>query len=149
MAHVVTDIDTTVSPERVIGALTDFSPRRFDLWPNSDRNYFKLGTVGEQSAEVTEGSPAFGGIWERGRYDWSQPGTVRIDVQDSNAFRPGSFWVYQVTPDAHGGSHVHMEFERRPRNLKGLLAAAVLTLVGGRFFTKSLRQTLSRLEKSA
>src|SRR5262249_18359700 len=104
--------------------------------------------LGEQSAEVTEGSPAFGGIWERGRYDWSQPGTVRIDVQDSNAFKPGSFWVYQVTPRANGGSHVHMEFERRPRNLKGMLAAAVLSVVGNRFFTKSLRETLHRLEAS-
>jgi hypothetical protein len=147
MAHVVTDLDTTASPERVIDALTDFSARRFELWPNVDRNYFKLGAVGEQSAEVTEGSPVFGGVWERGRYDWSRPGTVRIDVQDSNAFQPGSFWVYQVTPGANGGSHVHMEFLRRPRNLKGLLVSAVLSLFGKRVFNKSLRDTMRRVER--
>ena len=119
MAHVVTDIDTKASSERVIDALTDFSARRFELWPNNDRQYFKLGPHGKQSAEVTEGSPAFGGIWERGRYDWSHPGTVRIEVQDSNAFKPGSFWVYRVTPRADGGSHVHMEFNRRPPQPQG------------------------------
>lgn len=148
MAHVVTDLDTTASPEQVLDALTDFSPRRFELWPNIDRDHFKLGAVGEHSAEVTEGSPIFGGVWERGRYDWSIPDTVRIDVQDSNAFKPGSFWVYEVTPGVNGGSHVHMEFERRPRNLKGLLVGAVLSLFGKRVFSKSLRDTLQKLESS-
>jgi hypothetical protein len=148
MAHVVTDVDTTASPERVIGALTDFSPRRFELWPNVDRNYFKLGAVGDASAEVTEGSGVFGGVWERSRYDWSRPGTVRIDVRDSNAFQPGSYWVYDVSPTASGGSHVHMEFERRPRNFKGLLVSAVLSLFGRKIFSKALRETFRRLEHS-
>jgi hypothetical protein len=148
MAHVVTDVDTTASPERVIDALTDFSPRRFELWPNVDRNYFRLGAVGEQSAEVTEGSSVFGGVWERARYDWSRPGTVRIDVQDSNAFKPGSFWVYQVTPRPDGGSHVHMEFERRPRNLKGWFVGTLLSLFGKGIFGKSLRETMRRVERA-
>jgi hypothetical protein len=148
MAHVVTDLETTASPERVIGALTDFSPRRFELWPNVDRNYFKLESSGEASAEVTEGSPVLGGVWERGRYDWSRPGTVRIDVTDSNAFQPGSFWIYEVTPTASGGSHVHMEFDRRPRNLKGLLLSALLGLFGKKIYDKQLRETLTRVEKS-
>jgi hypothetical protein len=148
MAHVVTDVDTTASPERVIDALTDFSPRRLELWPNIDRRYFKVGTVGEHSAEVTEGSAVLGGVWERGRYDWSRPGIVRLEVQDSNAFRPGSSWVYQVTPGANGGSHVHMEFDRRPGNLKGALVGALLSLFGKRIFSKSLRETLKRIETS-
>ncbi len=148
MAHVVTDLDTTASPERVIDALTDFSPRRLELWPNIDREYFKVNNLGEKSAEVTEGSPVLGGVWERARYDWSRPGTVRIEVQDSNAFAPGSFWVYQVTP-ANGGSHVRMEFERRPRNLKGWFTSALLSLFGKKIFSKSLRETLRRLESSS
>src|SRR6478672_878186 len=102
MAHVVTDVDTSASPEQVLDALTDFSPRRLELWPNIDRGYYKLGESGAQFAEVTEGSRAFGGVWERGRYDWSRPGRVHIDVEDSNAFRPGSFWDYQVTARPDG-----------------------------------------------
>jgi hypothetical protein len=149
MAHVVTDVDTTASPEQVLGALTDFSSRRSELWPNVDREYFKVAALGEQSAEVTEGSPIFGGVWERGRYDWSRPGVVRIDVQDSNAFEPGSFWVYEVTPRADGGSHVRMEFDRRPRNFKGRVVGALLSLFGNQIFSKSLRETLKRVESSA
>lgn len=146
MAHVVTDADTTASPEKVLAALTDFSERRLELWPNIDRDYFNVSTLGEQSAEVTEGSPVLGGVWERGRYDWSRPGTVRIDVQDSNAFKPGSYWVYEVSPRANGGSHVHMEFDRRPRNLKGLFVGGLLSLFGKKIFGKSLRDTLHRIE---
>jgi hypothetical protein len=149
MAHVVTELDTTASPARVMRALTDFSPRRFELWPNVKRDYFKLGTVTETSAEVTEGSSVFGGVWERGLYDWSHPGTVRIDVKDSNAFKPGSYWIYEVTPRPDGGSHVRMEFERRPRNFKGRLVSAALSLIGSRMYGAALRETLRRVEKSA
>src|SRR5215831_2162871 len=146
MAHVIADRDTTASPERVIGALTDFSSRRFDLWPNLDRKYFDLEQSGVTSAEVKEGSAAFGGVWERSHYDWSRPGTVRIDVQDSNAFEPGSYWIYEVTPKSGGGSHVHMEFDRRPRNFKGKILSALLSVAGTQVFEKSLGETLRRLE---
>jgi len=148
MAHVTADRDTTASPERVIGALTDFSSRRLDLWPNLNDKYFELEDSGPTSAEVTEGSAAFGGVWERSRYDWSRPGTVRIEVQDSNAFQRGSYWIYEVTPKPGGGSHVHMEFDRRPRNFKGKVLSALFRVAGGQVFGKSLGETLRRLESS-
>ena len=96
MAHVVVDKDTSVTPQEVIGALTDFSERRLELWPNIDRKYYKVHQVSNSSADVTEGSRGLGGIWERTHYDWSEPGKVRIRVEDSNAFRPGSYWIYAV-----------------------------------------------------
>lgn len=146
MAHVVADLDTTASPERVLRALTDFSPDRADLWPNVDKSSFTVQSMGTSTAEVTEGSH---GVWERGRYDWSTAGTVHIDVLDSNAFKPGSYWDYTVTPAIDGGSHVHMEFDRRPRNFKGLILSALLGLFGKRIYEKQLGQTLQRVEKSA
>ena len=80
MAHVVTDLDTIRDPGAGHpGALTDFSPTRFDLWPNVDRKYFKL----ESSATSRRRSPRARRLrrrLERGRYDWSHPGTVRIDA---------------------------------------------------------------------
>ena len=55
MAHVITERDTTASPERVIGALTDFSSRRFELWPNLDPKYFLSSrSPGATRAPVTE-----------------------------------------------------------------------------------------------
>jgi hypothetical protein len=146
MAQVVTELDSTASPEKVLGALTDFSPRRFDLWPNVDRDFFKLEAEGETSAEVTEGTPA---VWERARYDWSRPGTVRIEVTDSNAFEPGSYWLYRVTPGENGGSHVRMEFDRRPRNFKGKLLSALLRVAGAKLYGKQLGETLRRVEAGA
>ena len=146
MAHVVADAETTASPEQVIGALTDFSDRRLALWPNIDRRYFKVGERGDRSADVTEGSANFGGVWERARYDWSRPGIVRLEVEESNAFEPGSYWLYQVTPGANGGSHVHMEFDRRPANAKGWFVGGLLSLAGNQLFGKSLRETLKRIE---
>jgi hypothetical protein len=143
MAHVSVQKDTTASPQAVIGALTDFSPRRLELWPNIDGGYYQVHQVSDSSAEVTEGSR---GIWERTRYDWSTPGRVRIEVQDSNAFRPGSFWLYSVQPQPEGGSRVRLEFLRRPRNARGLVLSAVLSLAGRRIFGDFLGETLHRLE---
>lgn len=143
MAHVSADRGTTVPAQTIIGALTDFSDRRVELWPNIDRKYYKVHEVGRTSAEVTEGSR---GVWERTRYDWSEPGTVRIEVQDSNAFRPGSWWVYNVESRPEGGSQVHLEFDRRPRNARGLLLGALLSVAGKRIFGSFLDETLRRLE---
>jgi hypothetical protein len=148
MAHVTADRDTTASPERVIGALTDFSSKRLELWPNLDGKY-DLEATGAMSADVTEGSAAFGGVWERSHYDWSRPGTVRIDVQESNAFQPGSYWLYQVTPTPGGGSHVHMEFDRRPANFKGHVLSSLFRVAGNQVFGKSLGETLHRIEASS
>ncbi len=150
MAHVVTELDSTASPERVLRALTDFSPRRFDLWPNVDRKYYQVDEVDETSAEVVEGSDFLGAsVWEKGHYDWSRPGSVHIDVEDSNTFQPGSYWDYQVTPRPGGGSHVHMEFDRRPRNFKGQVLSFLLGIAGKQIFKKSLSETLRRVEASA
>ncbi len=146
MAHVSTDQDTTVPPQAVIGALTDFSEARLQLWPNIDRKYYKVHQVSGTSADVTEGSR---GVWERTHYDWSRPGIVQIEVQDSNAFRPGSFWLYSVRPRPEGGSHVHLEFLRRPRNARGLLLSALLSLAGRKIFGDFLGETLRRLERRA
>jgi hypothetical protein len=143
VAHVVADKDSTVTPDTIIGALTDFSDKRVEVWPNIDRKYYKVHDIGPTSAEVTEGSR---GVWERTRYDWSKPGTVRIEVQDSNAFRPGSWWLYTVQPQPGGGSHVHLEFQRTPRNAKGLLLGGLLAVFGNRIFGKFLEETLRRLE---
>jgi hypothetical protein len=146
MAHVSADADTPVPAKAIVGALTDFSDERVRLWPNIDRRYYRVHQVGPTSAEVTEGSK---GIWERTRYDWSEPGKVRIEVQDSNAFRPGSWWVYDVTARPDGGSHVHLEFDRRPRNVRGLLLSALLSVFGKRIFGSFLGETLRRLQERA
>lgn len=144
MARVSGEVTTSTSPELVLGALTDFSPRRPELWPNLSPGLYQVHSVGQTEAEVTEGTAVLGGVWERTRYDWSEPGVVLIEVEDSNAFAAGSWWRYQVEP-VGSGSRVRFQFDRRPKNLKGRLVSLLLALGGKRMFTRSLEETLRRL----
>ncbi len=99
----------------------------------------------ETWAEVTEGSTS-GPVWQRSRYDWSTPGEVRIDVVDSNAFGPGSQWLYRVTPAADGGSDIDLSIVRVPNSTKGRVLDALLSVGGGLFFSRDLRRTVRTLE---
>jgi len=148
MARVSGEVTTTTAPEVILGALTDFSARRPELWPNLSPRLYQVHSVGQTEADVTEGSAFLGGVWERTRYDWSEPGVVLIEVEDSNAFAPGSWWRYQVEP-VGSGSRVRFQFDRRPKNLKGRIVSALLALSGKRVFTRSLEETLRRLGAAA
>ena len=68
MPRIEYSVDTDLAPERVLAAITDFSDRRPDLWPNISRKFWKLHDRGENWAECTEGSDVAGGIWARERY---------------------------------------------------------------------------------
>lgn len=142
-------VRTAVPPERFIRSLTDFGPTRSEVWGNSDAGYLKVHDQGDTWADVTEGSGITGGVWQRYRYDWSQPEIVRLDVTDSNAFGPGSFWEYHVTAEPGGGSRIVLRIHRVPCTLKGRLLDIPLAIAGGRFyFGKDLRRTVRRLERT-
>jgi hypothetical protein len=143
MAHVTGDVESPLPPQVFLNALTDFSDQRPELWPNLERSYYKVHSVSDTSAEVTEGGK---GVWERARYDWSDPGTVRIEVLDSNTFLPGSYWIYSAGPTPSGGSRVHYEFLRKPRTAKGFLLSGLLTLFGRKIFDSFLHEMLRRLQ---
>jgi len=134
------------APERFVAALTDFGPRRSTLFGNSQGSYLTVHEVGPDWAEVTEGSTAGGGLWQRYRYDWSVPGEVRLEVLDSNAFGKGSYWVYRVTPDGDGGCLIALHIHRNPTTAKGRLVDLALRVMGTRFFDRDLRATVARLE---
>ncbi|HTS82238.1 MAG TPA: SRPBCC family protein [Myxococcaceae bacterium] len=144
MARVSGEVTSSTPAEVVLGALTDFGPRRPELWPNLSAKFYQVHSVGQTEADVTEGTDVLGGVWERTHYDWSEPGVVLIEVEDSNTFAPGSWWRYQV--EAVGsGSKVRFQFDRRPKNLKGRIVSFLLALGGRRTFTRSLEETLRRL----
>lgn len=54
-------VDTRVPPERVRGALLDFSPRRPEIWPGIYAPIYEVYHVGENYADIREGSEAPGG----------------------------------------------------------------------------------------
>jgi hypothetical protein len=134
------------APERFVAALTDFGPGRERLFGNSQGSYLTVHETGPDWAEVTEGSTAGGGIWQKYRYDWSTPGEVRLDVLDSNAFGKGSYWHYRVTPDGSGGSRIALHIHRNPTTAKGRFVDLALLVLGRRIFGRDLRHTVAQIE---
>src|ERR1700693_3802467 len=108
MAHITFRVQTALAPNAVLAALTDFGPKRAKVWPNIDEQHFKLHGQGPGWAEVTEGSSAAGGVWEREKYSWdAAKGTVTVETLDSNTWGPGSRWNYKIASNDVGGSVIY------------------------------------------
>jgi hypothetical protein len=98
------------------------------MWPDVHVEYLKVHEMGESHAEVTEGNPwPIGYVWERLRYDRSDPHTLRGEVVDSNIFRPGSTWKLRAIPES-GGSRVEVRAVRHIRGRGWLLAPFFLPI---------------------
>jgi hypothetical protein len=146
MVEIRFEVDTPVSPQRVRAAATDFSERRPQIWSGIDPKHFTVHTLGDTTAEVTEGGREFGGIWARERYDWSDPDLVVARVLDSNIFGPGSRWELRVRPRPAGGSRVEWTSLRQPSSLKGRLVVLALRVAGRPLLGGYLQKTLAKLE---
>ena len=144
--HVVEE--TPVAPERVLEAARDFSERRAEMWPDVHVEHLEVHETGETFAEVTEGNPwPIGYVWERLRYDWSEPGSLKAVVTASNLFKPGSTWEIRATA-ANGGSRVEVIGVRHLRGFKGRLLAPVFPLgLAKRTVADHLRHFLSKVEQ--
>jgi hypothetical protein len=102
------EIKTQASPGQVLGALTDFTERRPQIWRRTlDPRTYELREQGDTWAvakESTAGSP----FWVVERYDWSDPSVVRwTDVETSwGGLGSGSV---RIVP-ADGGSRLVAEW---------------------------------------
>ena len=148
MAKIHYAADGAVSADRFIAALTDFSERRPELWPNLDTKFFRLIDRGETWAEVQEGTDVLGGVWARERYDWSEPGHVQLRLVEAVDFAPGTVIDYHVTARPDGGCHVAVDFQRIAVSARGRLIGLLVQMMGRRRFTADLRETLDRLARS-
>ncbi len=146
MIQINLSAETPLRPQEVLAAATDFTERRPSIWFGIDPRAYRVHRLDEMSAEVTEGSSVMGGIWARERYDWSTPGLVRAEVQDSNVFRPGSSWELAVRERPDGGTAIDWTSRRSGRGLKGRILVLMLRLQGRKFLSGYLAQVLSRLE---
>jgi hypothetical protein len=147
VARIHYEADGPVSAERFIAALTDFGPRRPELWPGLDTNFYELHELGDTWADVTEGTDILGGVWAREHYDWSEPGVVRITLRESPDFRPGTETTYRITPRPDAGCHVAVDLHRVARSLRGRVVGVLVTLAGKRRFVSELRSVLERLDQ--
>src|SRR5215831_19680839 len=113
---------TTSTPEQFVAGLTDFEPGRSKLFGNSADEYLKVHHLGPSEADVTEGS---GGIWERLRYDWSDPNQVVLTTTDSNVWGGASGHTYTFTRRRDGSTDIDVVVVREGKNLKGRLFGIV------------------------
>jgi hypothetical protein len=143
MPRIEFSLDSDVPADRVFAAITDFTDRRPDLWPNISRKYYEVHATGENWAEATEGTEVLGGVWGTERYEWS-PGEVRATVTDSNICKSGT-WEMRVS-ERDGGSHIEVVNHRQFKG-KGLLLAAGLVLFGRSVLRGDLEKTLDILRR--
>ena len=148
MPRIHFQVESKLAPAAVLAALTDFGPRRAEVWPNIDGDHFKVHDQGPGWAEVTEGSAVAGGVWERERYSWdAAAGTVAIETLDSNTWGPGSRWDYRLSPaSTGGGTRVDVEVVRNGKGLKGGLIGVALALGGTRMLRSQMEQALNRVQ---
>jgi Polyketide cyclase / dehydrase and lipid transport len=146
--------DTALDPEQVLAAARDFSSRREEVFPAVSIERMEVHTLGDTSADVTEGtSTGIGANWERCDYDWSRDGIVTATVTDSNVYAvPGSRWEITARPH-NSGTEVEMVWIRRfRRGLRGRLFGTAFRLFGNRIlrgYGHDVIENLEKLEASA
>jgi Polyketide cyclase / dehydrase and lipid transport len=134
---------TTATPAQFVAGLTDFGPGRAELFPNSADGYLKVHEQGPTWADVTEGS---NGIWERLRYDWSNPDRITMTTTDSNTWGGHSGHTYTLTPQPGGITDVDVVVVRDGKNLKGRLLETLVAAGGKRILAKGLAKTATAIE---
>ena len=146
MPRVSFDIGSTLPPEKIMGAMLDFSDRRPDIWPGLARKYYEVYEVVDTTATVREGSGAPFNIWAREHYDWSTPWRVSWTVEESNFCAAGGGVVMTVTPKA-GGSNVHIDWERTGTTFKGRLITKLVSRNGGKSLKGFIKKGFDSLAK--
>ncbi|HEX3263395.1 MAG TPA: hypothetical protein VHR37_07005 [Solirubrobacterales bacterium] len=134
---------TTATPEQFIAGLTDFGPGRAELFENSADGYLKVHDQGPNEADVTEGSA---GVWERLRYDWSDPGRVVLTTTDSNAWANGASHTYILKSQPDGRTDIDYTVVREGKNLKGRFLGLVLGTVGKGRLKGAFEQAVKAIE---
>ena len=118
----------------------DFSERRPERWPGLPANQYEVYEVGDTWAEIREGYR--GPIWNRERYDWSDPDRIVFTAVDSGFAKPGGSVVMNIRPADGGGSDVHVTWDRRGRNLFGRVFIGLMALTRGAPVRRSIESGL-------
>jgi hypothetical protein len=134
---------TTATPAQFIAGLTDFGPGRSEIFGRSADADLKVHDQGPDWADVTEGS---GGVWERLRYDWSDPERVVLTTTDSNAWGGNSGHTYTFERNPDGTTQVNAVVVRDGKNARGRLIGLLLSVAGQRVLGKEFAKTVAAIE---
>ncbi len=142
MAKVSYTVTTDRDPKAVWDALTEFGPRRAELWPDLSPS-FKVLERGDSWAVVRESTDSLG-IYAVERYEWTEP-VITATVQQSNAAQPGGTWRMEVLPGRTGGSVVKVAMDRRAKGFVGHLVHGLFQVTNGRLLAARTQRMLSNI----
>lgn len=143
MAKVTYSVATDLSPQVVWDALTEFGPRRAELWPDLSPSSFKVLERGEGWARVREGTDSLG-IWSIERYEWAYP-VITATVEEANASQTGGTWRMEVQPGRSGGSVLTIKLDRKAKGFVGHVIHALFQVTNGRFLAARTRRMLANI----
>lgn len=139
--------DCSLPPASVLEAARDFTDRRSTVFPAVEAEHFRVHSIGDDWADVTEGTgTGIGTSWERCRYTWSTPGSVTAAVIDSNVYADGSSWTITTAAATHG-SRVEMTWVRQfKHNIRGRVFGVLFRVAGRSLLGNYARQVIDNLE---
>lgn len=143
MAKVTYTVETGLAPQVVWEALTEFGPRRAELWPDLSPSSFRVLERGEGWARVREGTATLG-IWSIERYEWTYP-VVTATVEEANAAQSGGTWRMEVQPRSGGGTVLTISMNRRAKGFVGHIIHGVFQITNGRFLAARTKRMLSNI----
>ena len=143
MAKVTYEVTTDLDAKVVWDALTEFGPRRAELWPDLSPESFRVLDRGEGWARVREGTASLG-IWSIERYEWAFP-VVTATVEEANAAQSGGTWRMEVRPGPNGGSVLDVKMDRRAKGLVGHLVHGLFQVTNGRFLASRTERMLANI----
>ena len=142
VAKVTYSVETEVDPKIVWDGLTEFGPRRAQLWPDLSPS-FEVLDRGEGWARVRECTDSLG-IWSIERYEWREP-VITATVEEANAAQAGGTWRMEVRPRPDGGSILMISMDRQAKGFVGHLVHGLFQVTNGRFLAARTRRMLSKL----
>ena len=143
MARVAYSVETDLDPRVVWDALTEFGPRRAELWPDLSPQSFKVLERGDGWARVREGTASLG-IWSIERYVWSYP-VITATVVEANASQTGGTWRMEVRPRASGGSILVIDLDRKAKGVVGHVIHGLFQVTNGAYLAARTRRMLSNV----
>jgi hypothetical protein len=143
MAKVTYTVETALDPKVVWEALTEFGPRRAELWPDLSPSSFKILERGDSWARVREGTASLG-IWSIERYEWKEP-VITATVEEANAAQAGGIWRMEVQPRDGGGTVLTILMNRRAKGFVGHIIHGVFQLTNGRFLARRTQRMLANI----
>ena len=143
MARVSYTVSTDLDPKVVWAALTEFGPRRAELWPDLSPESFEVLDRGDGWARVREGTRSLG-IWSIERYEWKEP-VITATVEEANASQPGGTWRMEVQPGPHGGSVLAISLDRKAKGFVGHIIHAIFQVTNGRYLAARTKRMLANI----